>query len=104
MIKNLLALIGLAFVLFVVVGFFAKWYTFSREDGKLTVLIFTDKVEKGLQEFKDSAVNALTKPSDEKKAETSGPSGLFGWSGKPAAPAPAPGGTPASLPMPPGGR
>jgi len=94
MFRNLLALIGLAFVLFVVVGFTMKWYTFSREDGKLTVHIFTDKVEEGLQkikdgaiEFKDNATKALSKPKDEKaKAEPAPFGGFFG----PAAAAPKP--------------
>lgn len=104
MIRNLLALIGLAFVLFVVVGFAMKWYTFSRESGKLTILIFTDKVEDGLGKIRDGAAElgdnlgkALTKPSDEKKPEATGPAGLFGL---PAKPASAPGTTPASLSMP----
>ena len=105
MFRNLLALIGLAFVLFVVVGFTMKWYTFSREEGKLTVHIFTDKVEEGLQkikdgaiEFKDNATKALTKPEGEKAKQESGSfGGLFTPTQKPAQPTGLP---PASLPMP----
>ena len=102
MIRNVLALIGLAFVLFVTVGFAMKWYTFSRESGKLTINIFTDKVEEGLGKIKDGAVDlkdnlskALTKPDAE-------PSGLTHLFGPAAAPKPAPGLPSASLPMPPG--
>jgi hypothetical protein len=101
MFRNLLALIGLAFVLFVVVGFAMKWYTFSRESGKLTILIFTDKVEDGLGKIRDGAVElkdnlgkALTKPNEEKEKD------FFGLPRTPTTN----GGTPASLPMPMGGR
>jgi len=101
MFRNLFALIGLAFVLFLGVGYFMKWYTYSRTDGKLTFLIFTDKVEEGLQNFKDSAVNALTKKEDDKsKQEATGLSSLFG----PAAAAPKSAPMPGSLQLPSGGR
>ena len=98
MFRNLFALIGLAFVLFLGVGYFMKWYTYSRTDGKLTFLIFTDKVEEGLQKFKDSAVNALTKKEDDKsKQEPASFGGLF-------TPSPTPAPMPGSLQLPNGGR
>ncbi len=108
MFRNLFALIGLAFVLFVVVGFTMKWYTFSREEGKLTVHIFTDKVGEGLKDIKNKAVDlgnnfskALTKSEDDKsKQEATGLSSLFG----PAAAAPKPAPMPGSLQLPDGGR
>lgn len=108
MIRNLLALIGLAFVLFVVVGFAMKWYTFSRVDGKLTVNIFTDKVEEGLGkirdgavEFKDNLGKALTKPDDDSKQSDTGLRSIFGPA---ATTTPATGSPPASLSLPNGGR
>jgi hypothetical protein len=110
MFRNLFALIGLAFVLFVVVGFTMKWYTFSREDGKLTIHIFTDKVEEGLKDIKNKAVDlgsnfskALTKPEDTtpKQPEPVSFGGLFTPTPKAAQPTGLP---PASLPMPTGGR
>ena len=112
MFRSLLALIGLAFVLFVVVGFAMKWYTFSRVDGKLTVNIFTDKVEEGLGkirdgavEFKDNLGKALTKPGDESKPTDTGLRSIFGPAAAPRTPDTVPSGSaPASLPMPNGGR
>ncbi len=102
MFRNLFALIGLAFVLFLGVGYVMKWYTYSRTDGKLTFLIFTDKVEEGLQNFKDSAVNALSKKEDDKaKPEPASFGGFFTPTPKPTQPT----GRPiADTPMPNGGR
>jgi hypothetical protein len=115
MIRNLLALIGLAFVLFVIVGKVMGWYTYSRQDGKLTLNIFTDKVEEGLQQIKDNAVKALTKPDDATKTaqppqEEKGLRSIFG----PAVPRTQPqqsqppanqtSGIPASLQLPASGR
>ncbi len=116
MTRTLLALIGLACVLFLSVGWFMGWYTYTREDGKLTFLIFTDRVEDGLKKIKDGAVNlknsaakALTKPEDApKNPPATGLSYLFGPAAAPQQPTTAPatptGLPPANLPMPQGGR
>ena len=114
MFRSLLALIGLAFVLVLSVGWFMGWYSYTREDGKLTFLIFTDRVEEGLQKIKDGAVNlknsaakALTKPDDApKNPPATGLSYLFGPAAAPqqSTPATPTGLPPASLPMPQGGR
>lgn len=105
MFRNLLALIGLAFVLFVIVGFTMKWYTFSREEGKLTVHIFTDRVEEGLGKIRDGAVElkdnlgkALTKPSEETKPSDSGLQSIFGPAAAPRTPAGPPAPTPTPAP------
>lgn len=91
MFRNLFALIGFAMVLFLIVGGFTGWYTYTREDGKLTLLIFTDKVEEGLSNFKNKAVKALTKPEDEgTKQKADALTNLFGPAAAPKAATPQP--------------
>ena len=88
MFRNLFALIGLALVLFLIVGRVMNWYSYTREDGKLTLLIFTDKVEEGLSNFKNKAVKALTKPDDEpSKQKVDALTNLFGPAAAPQVPA-----------------
>lgn len=93
MFRLLLALIGLAFVLFTGVGYFMKWYTVGRVDGNIVITVFPAKVEEGIEKIKNGAGElfdkgkaALTKPEDDKakpRDEQSGLGHLFGPSPQP---------------------
>ena len=89
MFKNILALIGLAAVLFLSIGYFQKWYVLTWGQGHLNLSVDTDKVGKGIEDGKEALRKALTKP-DETPPQEPGLNSFF--SPKPAAlPQPAPG-------------